>query len=93
MGFASQPGPMPALLKCRQRSRQTGDRATRLRAGAAAWSHRRLNGREYVGARSLAQLKQIVQTVRHRSRAMAEITDHALSRGPIDAPVTIELVC
>jgi protein-disulfide isomerase len=50
-----------------------------------------VNGREYVGTRSLAQLKQIVAGEERRTRALAEIGDGALSRGPADAPVTIEL--
>jgi len=50
-----------------------------------------VNGREYVGARSLAQLKQIVENEGRRARALAEIGEAALSRGPADATVTIEL--
>jgi protein-disulfide isomerase len=50
-----------------------------------------VSGREYVGTRSLAQLKQIVEGEERRRRALAEIGDGALSRGPADAPVTIEL--
>lgn len=50
-----------------------------------------VDGREYVGARSLAQLKQIVEGGQRRARALAEISDNALSRGPADATVTVEL--
>jgi protein-disulfide isomerase len=50
-----------------------------------------VNGRAYVGTRSLAQLRQIVDGERRRVRALAEIGDGALSRGPADALVTIEL--
>ena len=50
-----------------------------------------VNGREYVGARSLAQLKQIVENERRRAQALADVADAALSRGPADAPITIEL--
>ena len=50
-----------------------------------------VNGRAYVGARSLAQLQQIVAGERRRVRALAEIGDGPLSRGPAGAPVTIEL--
>jgi protein-disulfide isomerase len=50
-----------------------------------------VNGKPYVGARSLDQLKQIVQGERQRTRALAEVTDSTMSRGPSDAPVTVEL--
>jgi protein-disulfide isomerase len=50
-----------------------------------------VNGRAYVGARSLAQLKQIVAGEQRRARALADISDAALSIGPSDAAVTIEL--
>jgi protein-disulfide isomerase len=50
-----------------------------------------VNGHEYVGAKSLAQLKQIVSGERNRTAALAEIDEAALSRGPAGAPVTIEL--
>ena len=50
-----------------------------------------VNGREYVGARSLAQLMQMVASERRRGRALADISDAALSIGPSDAAVTIEL--
>jgi protein-disulfide isomerase len=50
-----------------------------------------INGKEYVGARSFAQLKHMVEREQQRARALAEVTDGALSRGPADAPVTVEL--
>ena len=50
-----------------------------------------VNGKEYVGAHSLDQLKQIVLAARHRARALAEVTDSMLSRGPANAPVVVEL--
>jgi protein-disulfide isomerase len=50
-----------------------------------------VNGREYVGTKSLAQLKQIVEGERNRALALSQIDDAALSRGPADALVTIEL--
>src|SRR5262249_29821716 len=49
-----------------------------------------VNGKQYVGARSLDQLKQIVQGDQRRIRAIAEIADSTMSRGPADAPVTVE---
>ncbi len=49
-----------------------------------------INGKLYSGTRPLEQLKQLVLTEQHRTRALAEITDSLLSRGPADAPVTVE---
>ena len=49
-----------------------------------------VNGREYVGSRTLAQLKQIVIGEQWRLRALADIPRDALSRGPAAAPVTVE---
>jgi protein-disulfide isomerase len=50
-----------------------------------------VNGRRYVGARSLAQLKDLVVAEDRRARALAEITDELTSKGPAAAPVTLEL--
>jgi protein-disulfide isomerase len=50
-----------------------------------------VNGREYVGARSLAQLKALVEGERRRTRALTDIGDAMLSRGPETAPVTLEI--
>jgi len=49
-----------------------------------------VNGKEYSGALSYDQLKQVVQREQLRMRAMAEIPDNFLSRGPAEAPVTLE---
>lgn len=50
-----------------------------------------VNGREYVGSKTLAQLTDIVAGERRRVRALAEISDAALARGAADARVTLEL--
>jgi protein-disulfide isomerase len=50
-----------------------------------------INGTSYSGARTLDQLKQLVVTERRRAVAMAEITDEMMSKGPADAPVTLEI--
>ena len=49
-----------------------------------------VNGKAYSGARTFDQLKQIVQREQQRLRAISEITDNLVSRGPADAPVTLE---
>ena len=45
----------------------------------------------YSGTRSLDQLKELVGGEQRRARALAEITDDLMSKGPADAPVTLEL--
>jgi protein-disulfide isomerase len=67
------------------------DRTEGARRGVDATPTFFVNGRPYIGAHSLAQLKQIVVAEQQRTRAMAEISDAALSRGPASAPVTIEV--
>jgi protein-disulfide isomerase len=49
-----------------------------------------LNGKEYVGARSFDQLKDLVLGDQRRKWALTEITDNLMSRGPAGAPVTLE---
>ena len=49
-----------------------------------------VNGKEYVGMKSLAQLQLLVKGEHRRSRALAEITDELISKGPAAAPVTLE---
>jgi protein-disulfide isomerase len=50
-----------------------------------------VNGREYSGNRSFDQLKQIIQAEQRRVRVLSEISDSSMSRGPADAPVTLEV--
>jgi len=50
-----------------------------------------VNGQPYVGTKTYAQLKQLVDGEFRRARAIAEIGDDVTSRGPADAAVTIEL--
>ncbi len=49
-----------------------------------------VNGKAYSGTRSFDQLKQLIQGEQRRTRALAEITDNLMSKGPADAPVTLE---
>jgi protein-disulfide isomerase len=49
-----------------------------------------VDGREYVGAKPLAQVTQLVEAAYRRAGVIAEIRDDSLSRGPAAAPVTIE---
>jgi len=49
-----------------------------------------INGKEYSGAKSLAQLTALVKADAGRRIALSEIADAAMSKGPTDAPVTIE---
>jgi len=49
-----------------------------------------INGKPYSGTRTVAQLKQLVEGDQRRVRALAEVTDGMMSRGPADAPITIE---
>jgi protein-disulfide isomerase len=96
IAFASQLGLDPQrfaedLDSPRTRQALESDQAEGTRRGVVATPTFYVNGREYVGARSLAQLKQIVESVQRRARALTEISDQALSRGPADAAITIEL--
>ncbi len=49
-----------------------------------------INGKSYSGTRSLDQLKQLVLGDERRRVALAEVTDTLMSRGPQEAPVTVE---
>jgi protein-disulfide isomerase len=49
-----------------------------------------VNGREFVGTKSAAQLKQLVLGEQRRRRALEEITDDLISKGPADARITLE---
>jgi len=96
IGFAKQLGlDMPRFL-----SDLESERITRvIDADMAEGEKRRINGtptfyingQEYVGTKSLAQLKQLVSGEHRRARALAEITDDLISKGPAGAGVTIEL--
>jgi protein-disulfide isomerase len=50
-----------------------------------------VNDKGYSGARSFEQLKQIINVEVARVVALAEVSDQMLSRGPAEAPVTVEL--
>lgn len=49
-----------------------------------------VNGRLYSGTRSFDQLKQMVLDEQRRMQATSEITDSLMTKGPADAPVTLE---
>jgi len=49
-----------------------------------------INGIRYSGTRSLDQLRSLVTSEGRRVQAVAEITDTLMSKGPADAPVTLE---
>jgi protein-disulfide isomerase len=50
-----------------------------------------INGKMYSGTRPFPQLKELIVGDRLRLRALAEVTDTMMSRGPGDAPVVLEL--
>jgi protein-disulfide isomerase len=50
-----------------------------------------INGKLYSGTRSFEQLKQLALNEHRKTRALAEITDGLLTKGPADAAVTVEL--
>ncbi len=49
-----------------------------------------INGNGYSGTRSVEQLKSLVTAEGSRLQALSEITDTLMSKGPTDAPVTLE---
>src|SRR5205085_1757373 len=67
------------------------DRAEGERLGVQGTPTFFVNGKAYSGTRSYEQLKQLVLDEAKRMRALAEIGDNLLSRGPAAAPVTFEL--
>jgi protein-disulfide isomerase len=50
-----------------------------------------INGKMYSGTRPLAQLKDLMVGEQRRARALAEVSDAVMSKGPPDAPITLEL--
>ena len=50
-----------------------------------------INGKLYLGTKSLAQLTELIAGVQRRVRALAEVGDALMAKGPSRAPVTIEL--
>jgi protein-disulfide isomerase len=67
------------------------DKAEGQRRGVTGTPTFYVNGKEYVGVRSVEQLTQIVSGEQQRARAVAEISDDMLSAGPRGAPITVEL--
>jgi protein-disulfide isomerase len=50
-----------------------------------------INGKAYSGTKSLDQLRHLIGGEERRARILAEISDSVMSKGPADAPVTLEL--
>jgi protein-disulfide isomerase len=50
-----------------------------------------INGKVYSGTKPFAQLEQLIGGEERRARALAEITDSAMSKGPEGAPVILEV--
>jgi protein-disulfide isomerase len=50
-----------------------------------------VNGREYSGNTPLAELRRIVVAEQRRARALDDVDDASMSRGPVNAPVTLEM--
>ena len=60
------------------------------RAGVSGTPSYTINGKLYSGTRPLAQLKELIVGDRLRQRALVEVPDTVLSRGPVGAPVVFE---
>jgi len=50
-----------------------------------------VNGKQFIGTRSLEQLTKLVRDERWRHEALSQITDDLMSLGPADASVTVEM--
>jgi protein-disulfide isomerase len=60
------------------------------KAGVSGTPSYFINGKMYSGTRPLAQLKDLLVGEQRRARALAEISDSVMSKGPADAQVTLE---
>jgi protein-disulfide isomerase len=61
------------------------------KAGVTGTPTYTINRKSYSGTKPFDQLKQLIGGEQRRARALAEITDSVMSKGPADAPVTLEL--
>jgi protein-disulfide isomerase len=61
------------------------------KAGVSGTPSYTINGKMYSGTKSLPQLTELIAGDYRRSRALAEIGDSVMSKGPASAPVTLEL--
>ena len=50
-----------------------------------------INGKMYSGVRPLGQLESLIVGERRVARALAEVSETAMAKGPVGAPVTLEL--
>lgn len=67
------------------------DIAEGTRAGVSGTPTYSINGKLYSGTRPLEQLKELMVGGQRRARVLAEVPDRLLAKGPVDAPVTLEL--
>lgn len=67
------------------------DRAEGERLGVQGTPTFFINGKGYSGVRSFEELKRLVEDEARRLRVLSEVSDVLLSRGPAQAPVTLEL--
>src|ERR1700687_163353 len=61
------------------------------KAGVSGTPSYTINGKMYSGTKSLPQLTELIAGDQRRARALAEIRDNVMSKGPATAPVTLEL--
>jgi protein-disulfide isomerase len=61
------------------------------KAGVSGTPSYSINGKMYSGTKSLPQLTELIAGDQRRTRALAEIQDNVMSKGPATAPVTLEL--
>jgi protein-disulfide isomerase len=67
------------------------DMAAGVAAGVTGTPSFSVNGKMFTGSRSAAELASLVAVEAGRARALAEIPDEMLAKGPADAVVTVEL--
>ena len=96
LGYAKKLGLDVARFEKDMNSEQTqkaidADVAEGNKAGVNGTPSYTINGKMYSGTRPFAQLKALIVGDRLRLRALAEVTDRMMSRGPSDAPVVLEL--
>jgi protein-disulfide isomerase len=74
----------------RVKKRIENDKAEGAKRGVEGTPTFFVNGKSYTGTRTYEQLKQLLQAEQKRTWSITELTDSLLSKGPADAPVTIE---
>jgi len=66
------------------------DKAEGTRLGVNGTPTLFIGGKEYSGAKSYDELKQLIQGEQRRKQAIAEVAPATMSKGAADAPVTLE---